>query len=245
MGKTVEAMKGWVAQPRWAPLRLLPDLLAGVGLLLAGLAWLVSVGLLTLATAAGSVLAYGVLAVLLLGRWSAPRSGFGWPNRVTLLRALPVCVLAGALAQPELYRDHGTLLAALAGAALLLDGLDGWLARRLDAATAFGARFDMELDAALILVLCLGLALSGKVGAWVLAIGLMRYAFVAAGYRAPRLRRPLPDSTRRKVVCVWQVLALLACLPGFVTAATATWLAASALLALTVSFALDVRWLLR
>jgi phosphatidylglycerophosphate synthase len=241
----VEALKGGLAHSRGATLRLLPDLLVGLGLLLTGLAWLVSMGLLPPLTAAGSILAYGALAVFLLGRWSASKGGFGWPNRVTLLRALPACVLAGALVQPGLYHEHGTLLAALAGATLLLDGLDGWLARRLNAATAFGARFDMELDAALILVLCLGLALSGKVGVWVLAIGLMRYAFVAAGYREPRLRQPLPDNLRRKAVCVWQVLALLACLPGFVIATTATWLAVSALLALTVSFALDVRWLLR
>ncbi|ANB03719.1 hypothetical protein ECTOBSL9_1280 [Ectothiorhodospira sp. BSL-9] len=230
---------------RAAPLRLLPDLLAGLCLLLLGLAWLQIAGLMSRAVAVGSMMAYGALALLLLMRWSAPTGGFGWPNRVTLLRALPVCVLGGGLAQPELYREQGTLLAALAGAALLLDGLDGWLARRLDAATAFGARFDMELDAALILVLCLGLALSGKVGAWILAIGLMRYAFVAAGYWAPRLRQALPDSQRRKAVCVWQVLALLACLPGFVSGSLATGLAASALLALTVSFGLDVRWLLR
>ncbi|MCG5496132.1 CDP-alcohol phosphatidyltransferase family protein [Ectothiorhodospira variabilis] len=234
-----------MADPKSPPRRLLPDLLVALGLLLAGLAWLMGAGPLSLMAATGAILAYALLALLLLRAWPAPSGGFGWPNRVTLVRALPACVLAGALMQPELYREHGTLMAGLAVAALLLDGLDGWLARRLDAATAFGARFDMELDAALILVLCLGLALSGKVGAWVLAIGLMRYAFVAAGYWEPRLQQALPDSHRRKAVCVWQVLALLACLPGVVSPVAATWLAASALLALTLSFGLDVRWLLR
>ena len=34
-----------------------------------------------------------------------------------------------------------------------LDGVDGWLARRSGIASAFGARFDMEIDALLILVL--------------------------------------------------------------------------------------------
>ena len=37
--------------------------------------------------------------------------------------------------------------------------------------------------------------------AWVLACGLMRYAFVAAGLLAPPLRRPLPPSRRRQAVC--------------------------------------------
>jgi phosphatidylglycerophosphate synthase len=38
---------------------------------------------------------------------------------------------------------------------LALDGLDGWLARRFGLASAYGARFDMEVDGFLILVLAL------------------------------------------------------------------------------------------
>ena len=49
-------------------------------------------------------------------------------------------------------------MAALAGFALALDGVDGHLARRFDQVSDFGARFDMEVDAALILVLCIGLS---------------------------------------------------------------------------------------
>ena len=70
--------------------------------------------------------------------------------------------------------------------ALALDAVDGWVARRTGTVSALGARFDMEVDAFLILVL------SGYVaptlGGWVLAIGLMRYAFVAAGWVLPWLR---------------------------------------------------------
>ncbi len=42
---------------------------------------------------------------------------------------------------------------ALAVPALILDGVDGWVARRTGTANDAGARLDMEVDAALILVL--------------------------------------------------------------------------------------------
>ena len=39
-----------------------------------------------------------------------------------------------------------------AAAVVALDGVDGWIARRIGRTTVFGARFDMEVDAALMLV---------------------------------------------------------------------------------------------
>ena len=62
--------------------------------------------------------------------------------------------------------------------ALVLDWVDGQVARRTGTVTAFGARFDMEVDAFLILVLSVYVA--GSFGPWVLAIGLARYALLAA-----------------------------------------------------------------
>ena len=89
-------------------------------------------------------------------------------------------------------------LVALTAVALVLDAVDGWVARRTGTASALGARFDMEVDAFLILVLSVYVAQS--VGAWVLAIGAARYAFVAAGWLLPWLRGPLPPRYWRKVV---------------------------------------------
>ena len=40
----------------------------------------------------------------------------------------------------------------------------------------------MEVDAALILILSILVWLHGKAGPWVIACGLMRYTFVAAGW---------------------------------------------------------------
>ena len=90
-----------------------------------------------------------------------------------------------------------------------------WTARwrgRRGLASEFGARFDMETDALLMLVLCLLVLHFGKAGAWVLAAGVMRYAFVLAARLWPWLARPLPPSRRRKAVCVVQITSLIVCL---------------------------------
>ena len=80
-----------------------------------------------------------------------------------------------------------TVLAALTTVALILDAVDGKVARRTGTSTPLGARFDMEVDAFLILVLSVYVAMS--LGPWVLLIGVMRYAFVAAARVAPVAQR--------------------------------------------------------
>ena len=190
--------------------------------------------------AAGVLLAVAALA---LSRWPDLRTTLGPANRVTLGRAVLVAMVAGALVVPAWVQQHALWVALVAGVALALDGVDGWVARRCRCASAFGARFDMELDAFLILVLCVHLLSMGKAGHWVLAIGAMRYAFVAAMRVWPWLDAPLPERGRRKLVCVWQVASLLLCLLPQVDARMAAPLLALALVLLAGSFAADVRWL--
>ena len=192
--------------------------------------------------AAGVLLA---VCAAILYQWPDPRTTLGPANRVTLGRAVLVALVAGAIAAPAWVQQHATWVAAVAAVALALDGVDGWVARRWRCASAFGARFDMELDAFLILALCVHLLVMGKAGSWVLAIGAMRYVFVAAMRIWPWLDGPLPESRRRKLVCVWQVGSLLLCLLPAVGGAAATALLALALALLAWSFAVDVRWLHR
>jgi phosphatidylglycerophosphate synthase len=133
----------------------------------------------------------------------------------------------------------------LAGIALLLDGVDGWIARRTGTGTAFGARFDMETDAFLILALSVLAWRGGPVGPWILGIGSLRYLFVLAGRIWPRLRRELPPSYRRKVVCVVQGVALLIVVAPLFPAALAWSVGALALASLVGSFTVDTLWALR
>lgn len=194
-----------------------------------------------------SMVAYAVLAVLVLAKFPPDTvgPGLGWANRVTLLRGAMLALLAGVAGHGELSDAVRWAVVVLAFIALALDGVDGAIARRTATASAFGARFDMEVDAALILLLALLVWQSGQTGAWVLALGALRYVFVAAGWWLRAMRRPLPESLRRKAVCVVQVLALPVCLAPVTPVAVAGPVALVALTLLLWSFVIDTHWLLR
>jgi phosphatidylglycerophosphate synthase len=170
---------------------------------------------------------------------------FGAANAVTALRAAMVAFLAAlALLPAPLAAELRALALALGIAGLLLDGIDGWLARRGGTASRFGARFDIETDALSILVFTLLLLRAGQAGLWVLAIGLARYIFVGVGWLWPPLARELPPSLRRKTICVVVATALLVALAPFVDAVPARLICAAALVLLLSSFVMDCVWLL-
>ena len=179
-------------------------------------------------------------------RLEHPHPRFGPANRVTLGRFALSALMVGLVG--EANANGATLawaLVLLATVTALLDAADGPLARRSGLASNFGARFDMETDAWLTLVLCALLLQFDKVGVWVLAAGLMRYAFVGAARIWPWLAAPLPPSRRRQTVCVVQITTLIVCLGPIVPPALAAALAAASLAALTLSFAVDLRYLAR
>lgn len=196
-----------------------------------------------------TTLLYGGLALIIGYGWlrctaaARPARGFGWANRITLWRALPVLLISALVPFPDIVSDHGWTLAGVSLGALMMDGVDGKVARATGSGSAFGARFDMELDAFFILVLTLILLALGKAGPWILALGLIRYGFVLAAYAWPWIGRPLPESFRRKTVCVWQVVTLLVCLLPPVSAGFATVVLALGLGLLILSFVIDLRWL--
>ena len=167
----------------------------------------------------------------------------GPADLVTLLRASLTCACAALVADTAAPPRAGAPLVVLAAVALVLDLVDGPVARWTASASSFGARLDGEADAALMLLL--SAALVGPVGAWVLAIGGVRYAFGLAGHVLPWLRGALPFRYWRKVVTatsgVALVLALARVLPGGVSVGA---LALAGVL-LAESFGRDVWWLWR
>ena len=173
-----------------------------------------------------------------------PAATFGAANSVTLARAA-LAVLLIALLGTALTPALGWLVVGLGTAAVALDGVDGALARRRNEASSFGARFDMETDALLILVLAALVWQHGKAGPWILAAGLMRYLFVAASWALPWLGASLPPSRRRQAVCVIQIVSLLGALAPLVVPPWSAALALAGLAALVWSFAVDVLWLAR
>lgn len=185
-----------------------------------------------------------VMAVALSGLGHHPYPHFGPANVVTTGRAALVGVLAAFIG--EAYQPRMAVTAAAVGLVVAVcDGVDGYLARRTRLASDFGARFDMETDALLIMVLSVLVWEFEKAGAWVLASGLMRYLFVAAGWAWPWLDGRLPPSRRRQTVCVVQVVTLVVVLLPIVGGGLAAAAAAASLALLTWSFAVDVAWLWR
>ncbi|MDP3811275.1 MAG: CDP-alcohol phosphatidyltransferase family protein [Hydrogenophaga sp.] len=228
------------------------DLAAVAGLVLLVALWLGGPGGLGLDHVLKASLVFGAGAWLVWrGRLAHPHARFGPANRVTLARlgavALMAALVGEALPRPPLDSMPAAAwwLVVAATFTALLDAVDGWLARRSGLASAFGARFDMETDAAFTLVLCALVLQAGQAGPWILASGLMRYAFVAAALVWPWLSGPLPPSKRRQTVCVVQITTLIVCLGPVVPPLLATGLAAISLALLTLSFAIDVRTLAR
>lgn len=176
-----------------------------------------------------------------------PHPRFGACNTVTLLRAglgatllTPLLSLGGGMDTAQSWT-----IVLVASIALSLDGVDGWLARRDGLTSSFGARFDMEVDAALAFILSLLALADGTVGPVVLVLGLMRYAFVAASWALPWLAAPLPEKTGRKVVCVIQIAALIVLQAPIITGHFALTIASGAAVALIWSFGRDILWLWR
>lgn len=212
----VATLLGVVAMPwdqSWAP----------------ALGWLVALSYLVISN-----------ALLLYGLRHRHTTRFGPANVVTAVRSTLVGVISGIVAASFLAPIPVGLLVALVVPALLLDAVDGWVARYTSSASELGARFDMEVDA--FLLLALSVYVSQTLGTWVLAIGVMRYAFVVAGWVFPWLRRQLPSRYWRKVVTAVQGMTLAIAGTGLLPVLDIL-LVAIALVLLLESFGRDVVWL--
>jgi phosphatidylglycerophosphate synthase len=209
---------------------LLGALAVGVGLGSAG--WLV-----------GMAYAVAVCATLTHGLHRSGARSLGPANVVTLTRATLVGGVTALVADSFGGDAPVAVLVTLAAVALVLDAVDGQVARRTGTTSPLGARFDMEVDAFLILVLSAFVAQS--LGGWVLAIGAFRYAFVMAAWVLPWLRKPLPPRFFRKVVAAIQGIVLVVASAGLVPQPLATAAVAMSLAVLSWAFGRDIRWLWR
>jgi len=115
-------------------------------------------------------------------KWT-PSGRFGPANAVTAGRLLLLLLLLGFA-----HRFSSLVLAVGFLSALLLDIVDGFVARRGGHASPFGASFDMEVDAVLILFVGYLLWLRGGHGLWVLIPGLLRYVYVLVLVLVPSTR---------------------------------------------------------
>jgi phosphatidylglycerophosphate synthase len=211
-----------------AQLGLLAGLAAGPGLGPAG--WLVGVG-------------YALVAWALLSR--ALRTGARWgpADTVTLARATLVVGVTALVADSFTGPVSVPVLTGLAAVALLLDAVDGQVARRTGTASRHGAQFDMETDS--VLVLALSLFVAGALGWWVAILGLPRYLFGVAGWLLPWLRAPMPSSLPRKTVAAAQGVVLVVAAGGVLPRPAIVAAVGCVLAALVWSFGVTVGWLWR
>ncbi len=190
----------------------------------------------------------GLWSVILLLTWRGlawhPHQKFGPANAVTLYRSAGTVLIASLVPVAGLLSVQWLWLITVCAILLLsLDGIDGYLARQTRLASDFGARFDMEIDALLILTISVFLWQSGEIGLWIISLGLMRYAFVLASLWSRPLRGVLFPSFRRKLVCVIQLVALCAILSPLISPPLSSAVGVVALFCLTGSFVRDILWL--
>ena len=211
-----------------AQVLLLAALAGAVGL--SGAGWVVGVtcGVITNALLAGG-----------LARYCADR--LGPADWVTLARATlaggVAALTADSFGRPAPVRT----LVALTVVALTLDAVDGRVARRTQTESTLGGLFDGEVDAFLILVLSVYVARSA--GAWVLAMGVARYAFLVGGWLLPWMRGTLPPRYWRKVVAATAGVVLTFAVPDVLPRFLTNALLAVSLGLLAESFGRDVGWL--
>ena len=222
----------------------------GVARILGTVAPPVLLGVLSLTTGldaagwvVGLVAGWAATHLLTLARLRSDRPEILPPDWITMSRGLLAAGVAALVADAADRPLPVPVVVGLASVALVLDAVDGQVARRTGTATPVGARLDGEVDAFLILVL--SVAAARDYGGWVLAIGAARYAFLVAGWIAPWLAAPLPYRFWRKVVAAVQGITLTVAIADFLPRAIGMAAVGVALLLLAESFGRDVVLLYR
>ncbi|MBX3186575.1 MAG: CDP-alcohol phosphatidyltransferase family protein [Labilithrix sp.] len=136
--------------------------------------------------------------------WRRAAGGLAFANLLTLARLALVAGLPWHLGWLPRWG-----FVALVVSLLVLDGVDGRVARARGETSAFGASLDMETDALTVMVLTLLLFTRDAFGPWVLVAGLWRYVFVLAATLAPALGDAPPSRLYRSIFGV--VMIALAC----------------------------------
>jgi len=146
-----------------------------------------------------------LLFLLLLARHKLGRPVlWNWANGISVLRWCGIVILA--LGAPRLkgglFFGGGVLL-------MLLDGLDGRLARRMGTASDLGEYLDKEIDSLFLLLVCLSLVIKALVGPWVIIIGLSRFLFVVALFFFKPFRPKESRSLRARLIYSGTLIILL------------------------------------
>ncbi|MEL6988306.1 MAG: CDP-alcohol phosphatidyltransferase family protein [Bacteroidota bacterium] len=144
------------------------------------------------------------LYLVWITRMEWKRIRFGLPNTITALRLL-LCVALIFLFKEDIY-----MLLGIAIPIAVLDGLDGYFARKLNQQTIMGAQLDKEVDAYYILILAILVLENSIAGFWVLGFGLIRYIYVIVGYRFRKKSVPEMKFGLGRIIAVATMIILMA-----------------------------------
>ncbi len=133
----------------------------------------------------------------------------------------------------------------LAFIALILDGVDGFIARKYKESDSFGISFDQEADNLMLLILSLSVYLNKNIGIIIFLIPMYRYIFISSMYRFLWLKRELPKSFIRKFVCIFTSILLIMSHISYLDEYIMINIVFFALFIITFSFAKDIIWLYR
>ncbi len=109
--------------------------------------------------------------------WLALKPSPGWANLLTSFRL--IILLASIFLSSVI--GHKTMAFVLI-LFLILDGFDGYLARKYKQETDFGKYLDMETDALFVCLMSLFLYFEQYFSWWIIIIGLLRYLNVMAEF---------------------------------------------------------------
>ena len=140
----------------------------------------------------------------------------GLANRMTIFRGLIICFLAGFWPSDPPEGRPAWIPGLLFAVAMIMDALDGRLARLRCETSSFGAFLDRDLDALGTLIGVLIAIRYARLPAWYILAGMAYYLFACGEWLRKRRGlplHPLPPSIYRRVVSVfqsvWIALALL------------------------------------
>ena len=98
------------------------------------------------------------------------------PNGISLLRILAVPLTVYLLLSQEIAAAFWVII--VAGVS---DGLDGYLAKRLNAVTRIGTYLDPLADKTMLIAVCLCLAHLGFLPCWIIALAILRDLLILGG----------------------------------------------------------------
>ena len=139
----------------------------------------------------------------------------------------------------------GKIIIILSTVSLIMDGLDGFIARKYNLVSKFGEIIDQESDNFLMLVISISLYLNKDIGLYVFFIPLYRYAFLVSMKKYDWLQRTLPSSQFRKIACVLTIVLMIMSQDVYFNYENTLFLVILSLFIITFSFSKDIIWLYR